>query len=93
MAYLLLRGSSCGLLGQEALRSSKAVPRGELREGPVGLRRVPRCFWRPPVPLAVADNPQTLATVHDLMLHCLCFPVSSSLAYWSNFFALIYFTH
>ena len=57
MAHLLLCGSSCRLLGQEALRGSKAVPRGKLREGPAALRLVSRCFWRPPIALHIPSDP------------------------------------
>ena len=78
MAHLLLCGSACRLLGQEALRRSKAVPRGELREGPAALRLVARCFWRAPIALHMVRTPQCLAIVCKIRcaspmpsVHCL----------------------
>ncbi len=78
MTYLLLCGSACRLLGQEALRGSKAVPRGELREGPAALRLVARCFWCPTVPLHMLGILLVLSDHAGLMRHLCPFSIASN---------------
>lgn len=54
--HLLLGGGACLLLGQEALRPSKVVSGGKLRERPCGLR-CGACFGsRATIPLIAAHQ-------------------------------------